>query len=237
MHLLPHPPYLRAVNRLDTDTRRIVLSLLNHPTVSRLKTVQQLGFTSRVFANATHSRWAHTLWTLERLCGLLDASPALPREVKQHLLAACVLQDVGHSPMSNSLGPAFSRHLTDERLSLLVPHDKVRTILILEHRSRDRGPFINLGARHVIDSVPSDGYSRLGSVVGRRTGAHRLHRITSTGGSLQSATLRAGVQRRCDQRENRVQPVPPDGVALPAVLLAWMTNRAMGATDAKRENE
>lgn len=145
MPLSPNPPYLKAISRLDPETRRIIVSLLSHPAVSRLKSIQQLGFTSRVFPTATHSRWEHTLWTLDRLCGLLEASPPLPTEVKQHLLAACVLQDIGHSPMSNSLGPAFSQHLNDERLSVLVPHDKVRTILILEHLERTEQLFTHLG--------------------------------------------------------------------------------------------
>src|ERR1035437_3993196 len=126
------PPYTKAIERLDSRTRRVVLSLLAHPIVQRLQEIQQLGFTSRVFAEAVHTRWEHTLWTVNALCHLLESAP-LSSDIRCHLLASSILQDVGHSPYSNSLGSIFARKLVDALPLRTIAPDKLRTILILEH--------------------------------------------------------------------------------------------------------
>lgn len=137
--------HLRSIEQLDEATRRIVLQILNHPIVTRLKAVQQLGFTSRVIESARHTRWDHTLWTLGTVISLLDSSPGVPKSVKQHVLATTILQDVGHSPFSNSLGTAFSGPWYGESQLLLFPPDKIRSIRIIEMVERSEQFFSKIG--------------------------------------------------------------------------------------------
>jgi HD superfamily phosphohydrolase len=139
------PPYLQSIASLDSDARQIILALLAHPIVVRLRHVKELGYTSRVFTSATHTRWDHTLWTVDAMCRLLDVAPSLPRDIKLHLLAAAVVQDVGHSPFSNSLASVFGGAWVENAQSYLLPADKGRAVLILEHVEKHEQLFSRLG--------------------------------------------------------------------------------------------
>jgi HD superfamily phosphohydrolase len=55
IHVSKDPPYLASVARLESDVRKVVLSLLNHYIIKRLQLIKELGFTSVVFKSATHT--------------------------------------------------------------------------------------------------------------------------------------------------------------------------------------
>lgn len=91
------------------------LALLSTPAMQRLERIQQLGFASRIWPGARHTRFEHSLGVLH-----------LARLALQHLrqsdelsdqdrafLAAALLHDVGHYPFSHAieeLGPPIRPH-------------------------------------------------------------------------------------------------------------------------------
>src|SRR4051812_7556762 len=91
----------------DDPCDRFLLELLNTREVQRLRRIKQLGFTELVFPAATHSRFAHSLGTLEIARRFLDRFDQLAgRKLDEHLriliLSAALLHDVGHGPFSHA---------------------------------------------------------------------------------------------------------------------------------------
>jgi uncharacterized protein len=89
----------------------IVEDLLDTPEVQRLRRIRQLGVTSYAFPGAEHSRFAHALgaaFVMKRLIVRLRAlDGALPEEHRltppraREALAAALLHDLGHGPLSH----------------------------------------------------------------------------------------------------------------------------------------
>jgi HD superfamily phosphohydrolase len=138
-------PTLVSVSRLQDRTRRVVLSLLAHPVVHRLKGIQQLGFASKVFRGADHDRWEHTLLTLDAACRLFENAPSVPAEIQEHVLAVLILQDIGHSPFSNSLTTVFNATWVDATVARLSGEDTARAIPIVRNMERNEQLISRLG--------------------------------------------------------------------------------------------
>ena len=114
----------------------ILASLLATPMVDRLRRIKQLGFASHGYPAADHSRYAHALGTMHMMRQLCDRltthAPELftnalkelrqfgtPRissveQLKEHLLVAALLQDVGETPYNQATA------------AILRPHDNIR---------------------------------------------------------------------------------------------------------------
>ena len=82
--------------------------------------MKQLGFISRVWPGAKHSRFEHSLGVLDLMRRALDRlRPALDSQLgatqldRDTLLAAALLHDIGHYPFSHAieeLGPPILNH-------------------------------------------------------------------------------------------------------------------------------
>jgi HD superfamily phosphohydrolase len=95
----------------EGDEERIVEELIDTPEVQRLRRVRQLGVTSLAFPGAEHSRFAHALGAafvmklllarLRAIDGVLpEAQRVTPRRARE-ALAAALLHDLGHGPLSH----------------------------------------------------------------------------------------------------------------------------------------
>ncbi|WHP60993.1 hypothetical protein QMY03_08840 [Arthrobacter sp. KFRI-F3372] len=107
------------------DGRHILMELVFSPSMQRLRRVKQLGFVSRQYSGADHSRFSHALGTMHVMRKLLthldgptadnlqgveselkqnpeldDAEPDIfgRASVRQHMLVASLLQDLGELP-------------------------------------------------------------------------------------------------------------------------------------------
>lgn len=109
----------------------MVQAFLEHPALGRLRNIRQLGYVSDAFPHAGHTRWEHTLQTIDAFCRLLENLPSLPDVVRRHLLAVATLQDIGQAPFSNSLNAEFT--LPGTPSSALIPHDMARAVVIIEY--------------------------------------------------------------------------------------------------------
>jgi HD superfamily phosphohydrolase len=113
--------------------------LLESTALRRLRTIRQLGFVNRVWPQATHTRYEHSLGCYRlarRAIAQLQATfpphpPALfSREHIQTFLVAVLLHDIGHYPFSHSLDGLRSLLPTHEQVGReLIERSQLATIL------------------------------------------------------------------------------------------------------------
>jgi len=95
----------------ESDEERVIELLLATPEVQRLRRVRQLGMTSVAFPGAEHTRFAHALGAAFVMKLLLARLRAIHEELPfwqqvttgpaRDALAAALLHDVGHGPLSH----------------------------------------------------------------------------------------------------------------------------------------
>jgi HD superfamily phosphohydrolase len=112
---------------------RIIEDLIDTSEVQRLRRVRQLGVTSLVFPGAEHSRFAHAIGTafvmkllverLRAIDGELPPPQRLTEELAGEALAAALLHDVGHGPLS---------HLFEDLFPGAPPHETWTEQIVLD---------------------------------------------------------------------------------------------------------
>lgn len=102
----------------------LLLRLLSHPWVQRLRRIRQLGLTPLVYPGAQHTRFQHATGAMHLMQMALDtlqAKGVLVLQGEQRAaLAAILLHDVGHGPFSHAL----------ERLIALTSHETISDIIM-----------------------------------------------------------------------------------------------------------
>ena len=126
----------------EGDEEQIVVSLLGTPEVQRLRRVRQLGVTSLAFPGAEHSRFAHALGAafvmkqllvrLRAIHGPLPDHQRVSEERAREALAAALLHDLGHGPLSHLFEeaiPGAPAHETWTERVVLDPSTAVNRVL------------------------------------------------------------------------------------------------------------
>jgi HD superfamily phosphohydrolase len=126
----------------ESEEASVVPRLLASREVQRLRRIKQLGVTSLAFPGAEHTRFAHALGTahvmsrlLTRLRDIQETIPFWQRvssDRAQDALAAALLHDVGHGPLSHlfeSVLPAVPYHEEWSMRVLLDPATEVHRTL------------------------------------------------------------------------------------------------------------
>ncbi|HVL23752.1 MAG TPA: HD domain-containing protein [Thermomicrobiales bacterium] len=95
------------------------VALIGSPPFLRLDRIQQLGFVSRVWPGAKHTRYEHSLGVMhltrlavEHLATLPEGAWIVAEDIRT-IVAAALLHDVGHYPFSHAieeLGPPILTH-------------------------------------------------------------------------------------------------------------------------------
>jgi HD superfamily phosphohydrolase len=116
---------------------RIVEALMDTPEVQRLRRVRQLGVTSLAFPGAEHSRFAHAIGAafvmklllarLRAIHGVLPAHLRIDPPTAREALAAALLHDVGHGPLS---------HLFEDAVPGALPHETWTERIVLDPSTR-----------------------------------------------------------------------------------------------------
>jgi HD superfamily phosphohydrolase len=124
------------------DCNAQIQKIVSAPFVQRLRRIKQLGFVSQNFLSAQHNRYSHALGTIHimrRLIAQVDGEGSIfqralgsiqdltgdnsfrlenaATHVKQHLLVAAAIQDVGELPYERATAKIF------------LPSDAMRGIL------------------------------------------------------------------------------------------------------------
>ena len=107
-----------------TVPKGIILKLIDHPYVQRLRRIRQLGLGYLVFPGAEHSRFSHALGSLELgqrvLRNLREKDTTISEKEYEATLIALLLHDVGHGPLSHTLEHTLIKSFTHEMMSLAI---------------------------------------------------------------------------------------------------------------------
>ena len=129
----------------EAEEERIIERLMDTPEVQRLRRVRQLGVTSFAFPGAEHTRFSHAVGAafvmkllLARLRSIHGALPywqQITSDKARDALAAAMLHDVGHGPLSHLFEdaiPGVPEHEEWTRRVVLDPGTAVHRILAAE---------------------------------------------------------------------------------------------------------
>lgn len=117
----------------EAPEEEIVVRLMDTPEVQRLRRIKQLGVTNLAFPGAEHTRFAHAVgcayvmkMLLARLRGIHEQLPFWQRittEKARDALAAAILHDCGHGPLS---------HLFEDSIPGTPPHEEWTEKIVLD---------------------------------------------------------------------------------------------------------
>ncbi len=119
---------------IDDD---MLLRLMAHPWVQRLRRIRQLGMTGLVYPGAQHTRFQHATGAMHLMQLALDTLSSkgvlILQGEQRAALAAILLHDVGHGPFSHAL----------EHLIVNVDHEVISD-LIMERLNEELGNELDL---------------------------------------------------------------------------------------------
>ncbi len=102
----------------------ILLRLIDHHYVQRLRRIRQLGLGYLVFPAAEHSRFSHALGAMELgqrvLKNLKEKDTTISDAELTGTLIAILLHDVGHGPLSHTLEHTLIKDFNHEMMSLRI---------------------------------------------------------------------------------------------------------------------
>lgn len=112
------------VHGFITIPKGIILRLIDHPYVQRLRRIRQLGLGYLVFPAAEHSRFSHAIGALELgqrvLKNLREKDTTISDAEVTGTLIAILLHDVGHGPLSHTLEHTLIEDFNHEMMSLKI---------------------------------------------------------------------------------------------------------------------
>ena len=101
----------------------LVMRLIEHPFLQRLKRIKQLGLSSGVYPGAQHTRFQHALGAMylmqEAILTLRSKGNVITANEEIGALAAILLHDIGHGPFSHVLEASIV-DVHHEKISLLL---------------------------------------------------------------------------------------------------------------------
>lgn len=102
----------------------IILRLIDHHYVQRLRRIRQLGLGYLVFPAAEHSRFSHAMGAMELgqrvLKNLKEKDTTISDSELTGTLIAILLHDVGHGPLSHTLEHTLIKDFNHEMMSLRI---------------------------------------------------------------------------------------------------------------------
>ncbi|MCC5926146.1 MAG: HD domain-containing protein [Bacteroidetes bacterium] len=102
----------------------IVLKLVDHPYVQRLRRIRQLGLGYLVFPGSEHSRFSHAIGALglmqRAINSLREKDTTITRAEHEAVLIGILLHDIGHGPFSHTLEQTIIRDFHHEMMTLAL---------------------------------------------------------------------------------------------------------------------
>lgn len=131
-----------------TVPKGLVLDLVDHPYIQRLRRIKQMGLGYLVFPAAEHSRFSHALGAMElaqrTLNNLREKDTTISPAEYEATLIAVLLHDVGHGPLSHTLEFDLIEDFHHEKMTLAV----------MRHLNRETNGKLDLAIKIFTDQYP-----------------------------------------------------------------------------------
>ena len=114
----------------------LALDLLDSPAVQRLRHIKQLGTVSLVYPSANHTRFEHSIGVYHLACKVTNHL-SIPTEESNHIRAAAMLHDIGHSPYSHNIEPLLNHRIGFEHDDILELLTSTPLSVLLEKHNLD----------------------------------------------------------------------------------------------------
>ena len=109
------------VHGFMTIEYKLLLDILDHPWMQRLRRIRQLGMTNLVFPGAQHTRFQHALGAMHLIHLAMDTlqykGTLITEDEQRAAMAAMLLHDVGHGPFSHVLEHSIVNGIRHEDIS------------------------------------------------------------------------------------------------------------------------
>lgn len=116
----------------------VLMDIVDHPLMQRLRHIKQLGLASIVYPGAQHTRFQHSLgayWLMnEAVMTLAQKGIFIFESEAEAIKAAILMHDIGHGPYS---------HVLEHTLLNGVSHEDV-SLMMMEQINRENGGCLNL---------------------------------------------------------------------------------------------
>lgn len=108
----------------------LIYEIISHPYFQRLRRIKQMGLNEFVYPGALHTRFHHALGSMHLMSVALGNLQQKGHKIDAHefesMMAAILLHDIGHGPLSHAL---------ESTLMPNVKHEQV-TVIIMEYLNR-----------------------------------------------------------------------------------------------------
>jgi len=136
------------VHGFITIPKGIILELIDHPYVQRLRRIKQMGLGYLVFPAAEHSRFSHALGAMElaqrTLNNLREKNTTISPDEYESTLIAVLLHDIGHGPLSHTL----EFNLIDDF------HHEMMTLAIMRKLNEEMDGRLDIAIKIFTDQYP-----------------------------------------------------------------------------------
>lgn len=104
--------------------RGLMLRIVQHPLITRLSRIRQLGLTSIVYPGAQHTRFQHSLGAFHlmstAILSLQRKGTFIFDSEAEAVEAAILMHDIGHGPFSHVLEHTLIKGISHEEISLMM---------------------------------------------------------------------------------------------------------------------
>ncbi len=126
----------------------VLMDIVDHPLMQRLRNIKQVGLASFVFPGAQHTRFQHSLgayWLMsEAILSLEQKGIFIFDSEAEAIKAAILMHDIGHGPFS---------HVLEHTLIEGISHEDV-SMMMMEQVNREMGGCLNLALSIFKDQYP-----------------------------------------------------------------------------------
>jgi HD superfamily phosphohydrolase len=174
-----------------TVPKGIILQLIDHPYVQRLRQIKQMGLGYLVFPAAEHSRFSHALGAMElaqrTLNNLREKDTTISPAEFEGTLISILLHDVGHGPLSHTLELDLISDFSHEMMTLAIMRElnkefdgKLETAIKIFTDQYPKKPFLNQLVSSQLDLDRLDYLKRDSAFTGVYEGSVGIDRILKT---------------------------------------------------------
>lgn len=119
-----HKYFTDPIHGFVTIPKGLVLKLVDHAYVQRLRRIRQLGLGYLVFPGSEHSRFSHAIGAfglMQRVINnLKEKNTTITRAEHEAVLIGILLHDIGHGPFSHTLEQTIIRDFHHEMMTLAL---------------------------------------------------------------------------------------------------------------------